>query len=156
LHATSVKVHQAEDEFLADGVRYPAGTYILYSSQPYRSHLNDMMERHVRLEKVNIQDKWIPAITPQEIAGLRFQELRLALFYWQACSETASKRSTLAWFVSLPREKMMVVASQIPIPPFAVICDVVILDRNPFIETVLQENSDLAPPIKHETPGLLT
>ena len=61
----SVKVHQAEDEFLADGVRYPAGTYILYSSQPYRSHLNDMMERHVRLEKVNIQDKWIPAIAPQ-------------------------------------------------------------------------------------------
>lgn len=47
LHATGVEVHQAEDEFSADGVRYPAGTYILYCSQPYRSHLNDMMERQV-------------------------------------------------------------------------------------------------------------
>jgi hypothetical protein len=47
LHATGVEVHQADDEFLADGVRYPAGTYILYCSQPYRSHLNDMMERQV-------------------------------------------------------------------------------------------------------------
>jgi len=47
LRATGVEVHQSKDEFLADGVRYPAGTYILYCSQPYRSHLNDMMERQV-------------------------------------------------------------------------------------------------------------
>jgi hypothetical protein len=47
LHATGVEVHQAADEFTADGVRYPAGTYVMYCAQPYRSHLNDMMERQV-------------------------------------------------------------------------------------------------------------
>jgi hypothetical protein len=47
LHATGVEVHQADDEFTADGVRYPEGTYILYCAQPYRPHLNDMMERQV-------------------------------------------------------------------------------------------------------------
>ncbi|MHC4073512.1 MAG: M14 family metallopeptidase [Planctomycetota bacterium] len=47
LHATGVEVHQAQDQFTADGVPYPAGTYILYCAQPYRAHLNDMMERQV-------------------------------------------------------------------------------------------------------------
>ncbi|MBL7187393.1 MAG: peptidase M14 [Phycisphaerae bacterium] len=47
LHATGVEIHAAEAEFTADGVRYPAGTYILYCAQPYRAHLNDMMERQV-------------------------------------------------------------------------------------------------------------
>ncbi len=45
LHATGVEVHQAQTPFTADGVQYPAQTYILYCCQPYRSHLNDMMER---------------------------------------------------------------------------------------------------------------
>ncbi|MHC4118251.1 MAG: type 1 glutamine amidotransferase family protein [Planctomycetota bacterium] len=47
LHATGVEIHEAEDEFTADGVQYPAGTYVLYCAQPYRAHLNDMMERQV-------------------------------------------------------------------------------------------------------------
>jgi len=47
LHATGVEVHKAQDEFTADGVQYPAGTYIMYCAQPYRAHLNDMMERQV-------------------------------------------------------------------------------------------------------------
>jgi hypothetical protein len=47
LHATGIEVHQAQAEFSADGVPYPAGTYILYCAQPYRAHLNDMMERQV-------------------------------------------------------------------------------------------------------------
>ncbi|TKJ36165.1 MAG: peptidase M14 [Planctomycetes bacterium B3_Pla] len=47
LHATGIEVHRAQEEFTADGVPYPAGTYILYCAQPYRAHLNDMMERQV-------------------------------------------------------------------------------------------------------------
>jgi len=46
-HATGVEVHQAEDAFEADGVKYPKGTHILYCAQPYRAHLKDMMERQV-------------------------------------------------------------------------------------------------------------
>ena len=47
LHTTGIEVHRAEAEFSADGVPYPAGSYILYCAQPYRAHLNDMMERQV-------------------------------------------------------------------------------------------------------------
>ena len=45
LHATGIEVHRAEEGFTADGVSYPAGTFIMYSAQPFRNHLNDMMER---------------------------------------------------------------------------------------------------------------
>ncbi len=47
LHAAGVEVHQADEEFTADGVQYPSRTYIMYCAQPYRAHLNDMMERQV-------------------------------------------------------------------------------------------------------------
>ena len=67
LHTTGVEVHQAEDEFLADGVRYPAGTYILYCSQPYRSHLNDMMERQVYPNRSYYPEG--PPEAPYDMAG---------------------------------------------------------------------------------------
>jgi hypothetical protein len=67
LHATGVDVHQAEDEFLADSVCYPAGTYILYCSQPYRSHLNDMMERQVYPNRSYYQGG--PPEAPYDMAG---------------------------------------------------------------------------------------
>ncbi len=47
LQATGVEVHRAKGPFTADGVPYPSGTYVLYCAQPYRNHLNDMMERQV-------------------------------------------------------------------------------------------------------------
>jgi len=47
LHATGIEVHQATGQFTADGVQYPSGTHIMYCAQPYRPHLNDMMERQV-------------------------------------------------------------------------------------------------------------
>jgi hypothetical protein len=67
LHATGVEVYQAEDEFLADSVSYPAGTYILYCSQPYRSHLNDMMERQVYPNRSYYQGG--PPEPPYDMAG---------------------------------------------------------------------------------------
>jgi len=44
LAGTGLEVHRAEEPFRADNVEYPAGTYILYSAQPYRAHLKNMME----------------------------------------------------------------------------------------------------------------
>jgi hypothetical protein len=67
LHATGIEVHQAENEFSADSVRYPAGTYILYCSQPYRSHLNDMMERQVYPNRSYYQGG--PPEAPYDMAG---------------------------------------------------------------------------------------
>ena len=67
LHATGIELHQAEQEFMADGVRYPAGTYILYCSQPYRAHLNDMMERQVYPERASYPGG--PPEAPYDTAG---------------------------------------------------------------------------------------
>ncbi|MFC1551929.1 M14 metallopeptidase family protein [Candidatus Latescibacterota bacterium] len=44
LHATGIEVHRAVEDFTADGIKYPAGTFILFCAQPFRNHLNDMME----------------------------------------------------------------------------------------------------------------
>jgi len=67
LQATGIEVHQAQQEFTADGVRYPAGTYILYCSQPYRAHLNDMMERQVYPDRASYPDG--PPEAPYDSAG---------------------------------------------------------------------------------------
>ncbi len=67
LHATGVEVHRATQEFTADGVAYPAGTYILYCAQPYRAHLNDMMERQVYPDRSSYPGG--PPEPPYDIAG---------------------------------------------------------------------------------------
>ncbi len=47
LRATGVEVQRATSPFTAAGATYPAGSWILPASQPYRAHLKDMMERQV-------------------------------------------------------------------------------------------------------------
>jgi len=42
---SGIEVHRAEEQFVADELTYPAGTYILYCAQPFRPHLNDLMMR---------------------------------------------------------------------------------------------------------------
>lgn len=44
---SGIEVHQADEQFMADELTYPAGTYILYCAQPFRPHLNDLMERQI-------------------------------------------------------------------------------------------------------------
>jgi hypothetical protein len=67
LHDTGLEVHQAEEKFTADDVPYPAGTYILYCAQPYRAHLNDMMEPQVYPNRVQYPGG--PPEAPYDIAG---------------------------------------------------------------------------------------
>ncbi len=45
LHDSGIRVRKARKDFRADGVTYPAGTWLLPADQPYRAHLKDMMER---------------------------------------------------------------------------------------------------------------
>ena len=40
-----VEVHKATDSFTADGITYPAGTYVILMSQPFRAYAKDMLER---------------------------------------------------------------------------------------------------------------
>ena len=67
LHATGVEIHCAGEEFSADGVSYPAGTYIMYCAQPYRAHLNDMMERQEYPNRVQYPGG--PPEAPYDTAG---------------------------------------------------------------------------------------
>ncbi len=47
LRESGVEVNRAKSPFTAAGATYPAGSWILPASQPYRAHLKDMMERQV-------------------------------------------------------------------------------------------------------------
>lgn len=39
-----VEIHQSTDIFTADGVEYPAGTYVVLMAQPFRAHAKDLLE----------------------------------------------------------------------------------------------------------------
>jgi hypothetical protein len=47
LRDTGIEGQLAPSPFQAAGVTYPAGSWVLPASQPYRAHLKDMMERQV-------------------------------------------------------------------------------------------------------------
>ncbi len=70
LHATGIEVHQASQPFRADGIRYPAGTYIMYCAQPYRPHLMDMME--IQHYPVPPTPRGCPIESPYDVAGWTF------------------------------------------------------------------------------------
>lgn len=44
LEYAGIEVHQAQEPFTADDVVYPAGTYVLLMSQPFRAYVKDMLE----------------------------------------------------------------------------------------------------------------
>jgi hypothetical protein len=44
LQRGGVKIHQANANFTADGVEYPAGTYVVSMAQPFRAHAKDLLE----------------------------------------------------------------------------------------------------------------
>ncbi len=67
LHATAIEVHRAEEDFTADSVDYPEGTFIMYTAQPYRPHLMDMMERQEYPDRVMYPGG--PAEPPYDMAG---------------------------------------------------------------------------------------
>jgi hypothetical protein len=44
-HQSGVEVHRATSPFVADDVPYPAGTYVMYAAQPFRTYIKDLLER---------------------------------------------------------------------------------------------------------------
>lgn len=67
LQYSGIEIHQAGKPFTADNVSYPAGTHIMYCAQPYRMHLNDLMELQFYPERARYPGG--PAETPYDIAG---------------------------------------------------------------------------------------
>ncbi|RJP22779.1 MAG: peptidase M14 [Candidatus Omnitrophota bacterium] len=62
-----VDIAVAEDTFLADGVQYDKGDYIIYAAQPYRNHVKDL------LDPQEYPDRFLypggPAESPYDVAG---------------------------------------------------------------------------------------
>ena len=44
LQRGGVEIHQANTSFMADGVEYPEGTYVVLMAQPFRAHPKDLLE----------------------------------------------------------------------------------------------------------------
>ncbi len=44
LQRGGVIIHQAKSHFMADGVEYPEGTYVISMAQPFRAHAKDLLE----------------------------------------------------------------------------------------------------------------
>ncbi len=62
-----VEIHQANSPFTADGVEYPAETYVVLMSQPFRAHAKDLLEAQRYPERRPSPES--PPERPYDIAG---------------------------------------------------------------------------------------
>ncbi len=62
-----VQIHQANTPFTADGVEYPADTYVVLMSQPFRAHAKDLLEVQRYPERRASPE--LPPERPYDIAG---------------------------------------------------------------------------------------
>lgn len=67
LRRGGVEVHRATSSFVADGQRYPAGSYVAFAGQAFRAHLVDLMERQVYPDRRLYPDG--PPEPPYDLAG---------------------------------------------------------------------------------------
>ena len=67
LRRGGVEIHQATAPFIADGVEYPADTYVVSMSQPFRAHAKDLLEVQRYPERRPSPES--PPERPYDIAG---------------------------------------------------------------------------------------
>ncbi len=92
LSATAIEVHRADEAFTADGVEYPAGTFILYTAQPFRPHLMDMMERQAYPDREMYPGG--PAEQPYDMAGWTLP-LQMGVWYVEVAHAFEAKATKL-------------------------------------------------------------
>ena len=67
LQRGGVKIQRANTDFMADGVDYPAGTYVVPMAQPFRAHAKDLLE--VQHYPRRIPAPGAPPERPYDLAG---------------------------------------------------------------------------------------
>jgi hypothetical protein len=61
------EVHVAEEEFTADNINYPKGSYVLLMAQPFRPFVKDIMEKQVYPDMRRYPGG--PPVPPYDVAG---------------------------------------------------------------------------------------
>ncbi|MBN2327044.1 MAG: peptidase M14 [Candidatus Omnitrophica bacterium] len=67
LRQGGVDIDLAESPFTADGIEYPANTYIIFAAQPYRNHIRDLLDPQVYPDRELYPGG--PAESPYDMAG---------------------------------------------------------------------------------------
>ncbi len=62
-----IEVHRSRSSFIADGIEYPEGTYVILMSQPYRAFAKDMLEPQKYPDIRQYADG--PPVPPYDVAG---------------------------------------------------------------------------------------
>ena len=102
LMATGIEVHVADEPFTADGVPWPAGTFILFCAQPYRPHLMDMMERQQYPDRELFPGG--PAEPPYDMAGWTLP-LQMGVRH-AAVAAPFEAKSTLLETIEMPQGRL--------------------------------------------------
>jgi len=62
-----VRVNKSQTEFVADGVTYPEGTFVILMSQPYRAYAKDMLEPQ-KYHEIRLYPEG-PPVRPYDVCG---------------------------------------------------------------------------------------
>ncbi|MGI6455660.1 MAG: M14 family metallopeptidase [bacterium] len=67
LQSSGIEIHHAVEEFETGGVLFPAGTPVIYTAQPYRNHILDLLQPQEYPRRITYPGG--PAERPYDVAG---------------------------------------------------------------------------------------
>ncbi len=97
LELGGVEIKEANESFTADGISYDEGTYIIYTSQPYRNHIRDLLEPQDYPDRYQYPGG--PAEPPYDVAGWTLSyQMNVKVVPVQSSFETSTSTADLTDF----------------------------------------------------------